>query len=215
MALKLNRIGKRYGKLVALEDEGNGRWLCQCDCGNTVSVLSTNLANMEKNDRGCRHCAKRQDIRGEKIGLLLAVECEKGPVKGRSPLWTFLCECGNTIQGTVREFHAQWLRSCGCYGDAHGSWKAMMARCYDQDNNRYSSYGGRGIRVCERWHRFENFIVDMGECPKRHNLGRKKAEEDYCPENCFWEHVSKNCRDTKNDGNPTKPGLLKGAKPRI
>lgn len=90
----------------------------------------------------------------------------------------------------------------------------MMGRCYDKKSNRYNSYGGRGITVCERWHVFEVFAADMGERPKRHNLGRNHAEKGYCKENCKWEHVSENGRDTKNDGTPTKPGLLKGAKPR-
>ena len=211
---KLDRAGRPYGKLTALKDEGNGRWLCRCECGNEVSVLSTNLSNYARNNRGCRHCGNRLNIVGQKIALLTAESVEDGVVTGRAPVWTFRCECGNTITGTVREFHAQWLRSCGCHDNAHSSWVSMMGRCYDKDNIRYRSYGGRGIRVCRRWHKFENFIADMGERPKRHNLGRKRAEEDYGPDNCIWEHVSKNCRDTKNDGNPTKPGLLKGAKPR-
>lgn len=69
-------------------------------------------------------------------------------------------------------------------------------------------------RVCQRWHKFENFIADMGERPKRHNLGRKHAEKNYSPSNCFWEHVSKNCRDTDNAGKPTKPGRGKRAESR-
>jgi len=211
---KLNRTGLRYGKLVALKDEGNGRWLCQCDCGNEVSVLSTNLANMAANERGCRYCVHRQSILGEKVGLLTALSCEDVTSLKRPPLWTFRCDCGNEIRGTVREFRAQWLRSCGCHGNAYNSWVSMMARCYDPKNNRYSSYGGRGIRVCERWHDLGNFIADMGECPKRHNLGRRHAEKDYSSGNCFWEYISLNCRDTKNDGMPTRPGLRKGAKPR-
>ena len=89
-----------------------------------------------------------------------------------------------------------------------------MKRCYDPRNNRYSSYGGRGISVCDRWRSFTNFVADMGERPKGYNLGRRNAEGNYEPENCFWETISENCRDTKNDGTPTKPGLMKGAKPR-
>ena len=210
---KLDRTGKRYGRLVALKDEGNGRWLCQCDCGNTSSVLSTNLANMAKNDRGCTSCGNRQDITGEKIGLLTAVESESGAVKGRHPLWLFRCGCGGSIRGTVREFHAQRLRSCGCHDCAHASWKSMLSRCYDPKNNRYKYYGGRGIKVHPRWHKFANFVEDMGERPKRHNLSRKHAERNYSPANCEWEHISKNTADTSY-GKPTKAGLKKGAKPR-
>ena len=211
---KINRVGIRYGKLVALVDEGNGRWLCKCDCGNRVSVLSTNLAGMQKHNRGCRHCAHRQDITGERVGLLTAISVETGPVQGRPPIWAFKCDCGNTINGTVREFHAQWLRSCGCHDNAYTSWNCMMSRCYNPKDVRYKSYGGRGIRVWARWHSFSIFLADMGERPKHYNLGRKNAERNYSPSNCFWEHISSNCRDTGNDGKPTKPGLKKGAKPR-
>lgn len=213
-ANKLDRTGKRYGKLIAIKESTNNRWECLCDCGNVFTVLSTNLADMAKNNRGCRHCANRQDIHGEHVGLLTAESVETGPISGRHPLWTFRCTCGNTITGTVREFRAGYLRSCGCYDNAHASWACMMARCYNRSNNRYSSYGGRGIKVCRRWHTFENFIADMGERPKRHTLGRKHAEKDYCPSNCVWEHISKNGRDTDNAGNPTKPGRLKGARKR-
>lgn len=213
-ANKIDRTGRRYGKLTALKDEGNRRWLCLCDCGNKVSVLSTNLAAMSKGDRGCKHCANRTSIVGERRGLLIAVGCETGPVSGRHPLWTFHCDCGNTIQGTVREFHANWLRSCGCHDSVYASWSCMMSRCYNEQNNRYSSYGGRGIKVCDRWHSFDNFVADMGERPKRYNLSRKNAEEGYYPDNCSWEHISLNCRDTKNNGQPTRPGRRKGASPR-
>ena len=58
-ANKLDRTGKRYGRLVAIRvvpDVKPLRWLCRCDCGNEVSVLSTNLSHMEKNNGGCRNC---------------------------------------------------------------------------------------------------------------------------------------------------------------
>lgn len=211
---RIDRVGVVYGKLTAVKEETGSRWLCRCVCGNEVSVLSTNLANYKRNGRGCRHCSHRQDITGERSGLLVAESQEIGVVSGRAPYWTFRCNCGNTIKGTVREFRAGWLRSCGCHDNAHTSWSSMMSRCYDEKNNRYNSYGARGIKVVKRWHKFENFIADMGERPKRYNLGRKHAEKDYGPDNCFWEHISLNCRDTKNDGSPTIPGRKKGAVPR-
>jgi len=207
---KISREGKRYGKLVVLKDEGNGRWICQCDCGNQTSVLSTNLSCGKTT--ACRYCSRRKDITGKRTGLLVAIESECGPTN-KPPIWLFQCDCGNTIQGTVREFNAGWLRSCGCHGNAHSSWSAMMARCYETKNNRYQHYGRRGIKVCKRWHRFENFIRDIGERPKRHTLSRKNCERDYSPSNCVWEHISKNTADTCY-GKPTKPGLRRGAKLR-
>lgn len=209
---RLDRTNQRYGKLVAVSRREN-YWLCRCDCGNEVAVLSTNLAAYAKGDRGCKNCAHRQDITGEERGLLRAESCETGAVKGRAPLWTFRCRCGGSIQGTVREFRANFIRSCGCHDSAYSSWVAMMARCYDPKHNRYKNYGRRGVVVCERWHDFENFVADMGERPKRHTISRKEAEGNYEPSNCIWEHISLNGPDTYK-GKPTISGLKKGAKAR-
>lgn len=210
---KIDRTGERYGKLTVMREAPNNRWVCKCVCGNEIHVLSTNLAGYKKNSRGCRYCANRKDIAGERLGLLVA-EKPVNTVAVRQPLvWIFRCDCGNMIKGTVREFHAGFLRSCGCHDNVHASWVSMMARCYNPSSNRYKYYGGRGISVCKRWHKFENFAEDMGERPKRYNLSRKNAEGNYCPSNCFWEHISKNLPDTCN-GVPTKHGISRGAKPR-
>lgn len=205
----VDRTGTRHKKLLFLEYLGGSLWRCLCDCGNETKMSILNIARTS----GCRHCAHRKDIAGTKIGLLTAVALEEEIVKGRPPLWTFSCDCGGSIQGKVVEFNGLDLRSCGCHDNVHGSWGSMMSRCYNEKDSRYSNYGGRGVKVCERWHDFANFLADMGERPKRYNLSRKRCEEDYSPDNCEWEHISLNNADTCN-GIPTKAGLLKGAKPR-
>lgn len=213
---KIDRTGKRYGKLVALKDEGNGRWLCQCDCGNLSSVLSTNLSNMAKNDRGCRLCGTvTVDITGERRGMIVAIKIFKGSHK--PPKWIFKCDCGTELVGSVQEFHQNRIWSCGCIGNAYASWQSMLARCYNPNSNRYYCYGERGITVCDRWrgdNGFENFLSDMGERPLGYNLSRKYAEGNYEPSNCIWERMEDNTSDTMN-GTPTRAGILKGAEPRL
>lgn len=60
-------------------------------------------------------------------------------------------------------------------------------RCENKNNPEYPLYGGRGIKVCERWHKFENFWEDMKEgYADDLTLDRKDPEGDYCPENCRW-----------------------------
>jgi hypothetical protein len=70
------------------------------------------------------------------------------------------------------------------------AWKQMRARCSRPSNDRYKYYGARGIRVCEQWHTFENFLADMGERPSpAHSVERRDNDKDYCPDNCFWATI--------------------------
>lgn len=65
-------------------------------------------------------------------------------------------------------------------------WSGMKARCYTPSAAGYANYGGRGIRVCTRWHKFENFLADMGERPEGMSLDRINGNGDYTPANCRW-----------------------------
>ena len=62
----------------------------------------------------------------------------------------------------------------------------MLRRCSNQNRADWPRYGGRGITVCERWHRFENFLADMGECPAGLWLDRTDTYGNYEPGNCRW-----------------------------
>jgi hypothetical protein len=66
------------------------------------------------------------------------------------------------------------------------TWQNMRQRCYNSKHPSYQNYGGRGIKVCKRWRRFENFSLDMGDRPKGTSLERINVNRDYRPSNCRW-----------------------------
>lgn len=131
--------------------------------------------------------------------------------------WSCLCDCGklcNVRETSLKSGHTQ---SCGCLGVErrlkattkanikHGRsktriynvWASMLHRCRDPKNKRWSSYGGRGISVCDKWLRFENFLADMGERPNGLTLDRIDVNGNYEPSNCRWATQLAQCNNTR------------------
>lgn len=86
-----------------------------------------------------------------------------------------------------------------CDSHEYRVWSGIKQRCENPKYKHYGNYGGRGIRMCERWHDFRNFLKDMGRRPSPwHTIERKNNDGDYEPGNCEWATRKTNQRNRRN-----------------
>lgn len=158
---------------------------------------------------------KLADITNMVFGQLTAIE--KHHIAKNKTYWKCKCSCGNisiVYLGHLKNGHT---KSCGCYlsefakthGQASGEnrskeyeiWAAMIKRCNNKNDPKYSSYGGRGIKVCERWLSFENFIADVGKRPSnKHSLDRFPDNDgNYEPFNFRWATIDEQNRNLRSN----------------
>lgn len=82
-------------------------------------------------------------------------------------------------------------------------WVAMRQRCRNPKCRIYKHYGGRGIKICKRWEKFENFFEDMGRRPEgKYSLDRIDVNGDYEPSNCRWATQLQQVLNRRDISNP-------------
>lgn len=116
MSKKLNLKGKRFGKLVVLEETdqrkyGRVVWKCQCDCGNMAYATSTQLISGKRTSCGCNNAAI--DITNKRFGKLVAIK-PIGKDKYGYTQWLCKCDCGNEITYSISVLQKGNATSCGC-----------------------------------------------------------------------------------------------------
>lgn len=146
------------------------------------------------------------DMTGVKCNYFTVIERTTG---GRiDDYWLCQCECGQFRKFIGYQLRKLLPKSCGCktkellrrrftihgYTDlghpkrnTYHVWFSMVARCENPKHKSYKDYGGRGIKVCDRWKDFRNFLEDMGDVPTKLSLGRIDGNGNYSKDNCRWE----------------------------
>lgn len=156
-----------------------------------------------------------KDISGKKFGKLTAVKYVSKNSHNQS-LWEFKCDCGKLIVYRGSDVVSGHINTCGCSrvgcqnAKRHGmsgtkeqqTYYAMMNRCYNLNNKRYHNYGGRGVKVCERWlNSIDDFLLDVGLAPSpKHTLDRYPNKYgNYEPGNFRWATMKEQQNNRTNN----------------
>lgn len=162
---RIDISGLRYGRLLVIGyhspgENGGSRWLCRCDCGVEVTALGSSLRRGSIRSCGC-------------LALEWASRMGSNPefIRKRAEQAT---RHGHKRKGNASVEYKTWL--------------GMKRRCYDANCKDYPNWGGRGIKVCDRWNEsFVAFLEDMGPRPPgRYSIDRLDPGKDYSPDNCRW-----------------------------
>lgn len=171
--------------------------------------------------------AQAESLIGKTYGRLMVV-ARSSRTGGTRPrvYWDCVCACGKTAVVEASNLRGGAVQSCGCLRNervaqavgkhAHtGSpeyvaWQHMKSRCYNAANPDYPNWGGRGIRVCDRWRdSFEAFLADMGPRPTGATIERRDNDSDYEPGNCVWASRQAQARNTRRNRRLTIAGTTR------
>lgn len=167
--------------------------------------------NEKSSDISSRKCAD-----GDRFGRWFVIKFSHKNSWGKR-YYLCHCDCGKEVTVIERTLLNGKSTSCGCFrtenltkhgcasnegkSREYGIYHAMRSRCSDPKRRGYERYGALGVKVCERWvESFENFIVDMGPCPKGCSIDRfPKSNGNYEPSNCRWATNAEQARNKSSN----------------
>jgi len=229
--------GQKFGRLVVLEkvDKPNqlrkrAYFRCRCDCGTEKVIETYALRSGKTKSCGCINKEnpprKVIDIIGNRFGRLIVISRVENYRATNGAQFLCKCDCGNekTVQSAkLRNGHT---KSCGCYrvdfsqkkaiihgmskSHIYGIWVKMIQRCENPNDPGYYKYGGRGIKVCERWHDFTAWHADMRDRPSpQHSIERINNNGNYEPGNCRWATNKDQANNRRNNIMINLNGVIK------